>query len=170
MDELFKKAPDELSADEAKSVIEVYKMLVDMADKVSQRRQNANNFYLSVNTALIGASAYISSLSQKTPAHVLAISVAGALVCLLWMRNIQSYKDLNAGKFSVIQAIEKRLPVAPFTAEWTYLERGLNAKKYRPFHSVEVLVPVVFITVHVFQLLRSIPWARLCAVMQSIAL
>jgi len=35
MRSLFNKLPSEWSADEQKSVIDIYKMLVDMADKVS---------------------------------------------------------------------------------------------------------------------------------------
>jgi len=70
-----------------------------------------------VNTALIGASAYITSLSQQSPPRVLAISDC-VLVSLFWIRNIQSYKDLNAGKFDVINEIEKHLPISPYMAEW----------------------------------------------------
>ena len=139
-----------MSADEQKSVLEIYKVLIDMADKVSQRRQNANNFYLSVNTAIMGASAYLSS-STFGGANVFVISVAGLLVCLLWKRNIDSYKDLNSGKFHVIGEIEKSLPVAAFTAEWAVLQRGEKQSRHRPFHSVEIWVPYIFAGVHLVQ-------------------
>lgn len=167
MKDLFNKSPEQLDAGDLSTIVSVYKMLVEMADKVSQRRQNANNFYLSVNSALVGASAYISTLAQKTPAPLAAISIAGALVSILWMRNIQSYKDLNEGKFAVINEIEKVLPIAPYSAEWEYLERGTNSKRYRPFHTVEVLVPLVFLGVHMVQLARNIPWAALCNYLSS---
>ena len=161
METLFNKTPTEWTPEEQKSVADIYKLLVDMADKVSQRRQSANNFFLSVNTALIGASAYISSVSQQSPARVLAIAAAGALVCVLWIRNIQSYKDLNSGKFAVINEIEKQLPISPYTAEWNYLERDNNGRRYRPFHAVEILVPCVFIAVHALQFAWNVPWASI---------
>lgn len=158
---LFNKPPGEMSADELKSVTEIYKILIDMADKVSQRRQNANSFYLSVNTAITGAAAYLSATTVG-PANVLVISLAGFLVCLLWKRNIDSYKDLNSGKFRVITELEKALPIAAFTAEWDVLKRGEEKSKYRPFHSVEKFVPYIFAGVHLIQCVRSIPWATLC--------
>jgi hypothetical protein len=96
---MLKKPSDPLSVDDARTVLEIYKMLVDMADKVSQRRQNCNSFYLSVNTALVGASAYISAAAQST-GNSGGLSVAGLAVSLLWARNIQSYKELNSGKFA----------------------------------------------------------------------
>ena len=99
----------------------IYKLLVDMADKVSQRRQNANNFYLSVNTGIIGASAYIFSISQGA-INIIIISVAGLAV-----------SDI--------------------------LERGQNKSRYRPFYTVEVFVPFIFIGVYFVQIIRVVPWA-----------
>lgn len=155
--QVFNKPPKDLTLDEAKGVIDLYKTLVDMADKVSQRRQNANNFYLTVNTALIGASSYISAVTAAFPS-TWVISFAGLLVSLVWKRNIDSYKDLNNGKFHVITELEKGLPIAPFSTEWEFLKRGEDKSRYRPFHAVEVLVPYIFAAVHAFQLLRAVPW------------
>jgi hypothetical protein len=161
--QLFKKPTDELTADEQRTIVDIYKVLIDMADKVSQRRQNANNFYLSVNTAITGAAAYLLAMGNPS-ASIVIISLAGFVVCLLWKRNIESYKDLNNGKFQVITEIETALPVAAFTKEWDVLERGTNKKLYRPFHSVELLVPFIFAAVHLAQCARLIPWSSLIAI------
>jgi hypothetical protein len=160
--QVFNKPIGELTTDELKSVVDIYKVLIDMADKVSQRRQNANNFYLSVNTAITGAAAYLSATGNSS-ANIFIISLAGFLVCLLWKRNIDSYKDLNKGKFFVIHEIEKALPIAAFTAEWDVLQRGENRKLYRPFHVVEALVPYIFAAIHLAQCIRFIPWVWLLA-------
>jgi hypothetical protein len=151
--QLFKRPASELTADELKSVIDIYKVLIEMADRVSQRRQNANNFYLSVNTAITGAAAYLSATGNPN-ANIFIISLAGFVVCLLWKRNIDSYKDLNHGKFEVINEIETALPIAAYTKEWDVLERGKNKKLYRPFHTVELLVPFIFAAVHLAQCAR----------------
>jgi hypothetical protein len=165
---LFNKPRDQISAEEQKSLLEIYELLVDMADKVSQRRQNANNFYLSVNTAITGASAYLS-VGQNAAGSIVVISIAGLVVSLLWKRNIDSYKDLNSGKFHVITDLEKALPISPFTAEWNVLQRGKNAKRYRPFHAVEVLVPFVFAGVHLVQFVRFVPWSALMSILYQTA-
>ena len=34
--------------------LEIYKLYVQMADNISARRQSANSFFLTVNTAIIG--------------------------------------------------------------------------------------------------------------------
>ena len=143
-----------------RDVLEIYKMLVEMADRVSQRRQSANSFYLTVNTAIIGGTAY---LSQSTFGQLSkwAVSCAGIAICILWIRAVVSYKSLNAAKFEVITALEERLPVSPYRDEWTILDVDGDGKRHKPFHKTEVLVPIVFMCVHAAQLLAELPWQAL---------
>ncbi|WP_057789393.1 RipA family octameric membrane protein [Roseovarius atlanticus] len=136
-------------------VLEIYKLLVEMADRVSQRRQSANSFYLTVNTAIIGATAYVAR--DTDGANTWAISLAGVAICILWIRAVLSYKSLNSAKFKVITELEGRLPVAAFKDEWEFLQ-GANGKRHTPFHKTEVLVPFVFISVHSAQFASTLPW------------
>ena len=137
--------------------LEIYKLLVEMADRVSQRRQAANSFYLSVNTLLVSGSAYLGTL--QTGAHnIVVISVAGLAISALWIRNIGSYRSLNQAKFNVIQDIERSLPIQPFTDEWAELDPDQDGKKHRPFHAVEVVVPWVFMLVYAAQAAIVAPW------------
>jgi hypothetical protein len=154
------------STDEASHRLEIYKLLVEMADRVSQRRQANNNFYLSVNTAIVGASAYLTaSLGAHSPSAL--ISAAGVIICIAWGWSIQSYKTLNSAKFAVIQDMEKLLPARPFTEEWHHLTGG-SRSRHTPFHKVEVVVPWVFGVIHTAQLVAQFTWKPifhwLCAV------
>lgn len=148
--------------------VEIYKMLVEMADRVSQRRQTANSFYLSINTAIIGSSAYLSAFHPGW-LGVCLMALAGFCVSLLWIRNIQSYKELNEGKFHVIVELEKKLPVMAFKDEWDFLHHGSRARRYKPFHSVEILVPWIFVVVHSVQFAAAVPWSELCHWIVSVA-
>ena len=142
--------------------LEMYKLLVEMADRVSQRRQAANSFYLSVNTLLVGGSAYLGTL-QPNLLNVIVISVAGIAICALWVMNIVSYKTLNEAKFGVINDIETRMVEQPFHDEWSRLDPDQDGKRHRPFHKVEGVIPWVFIAVYAVQVLATIPWGRLLA-------
>lgn len=141
-------------------ILEIYKLLVEMADRVSQRRQSANSFYLTVNTAIIGGTAYLSQ-SIDSRLNIWAVSCAGIAICALWIRSIVSYKSLNAAKFEVITALEDRLPVSPFKDEWAILDVDGDGKRHKPFHKTEVLVPIIFMGVHSTQILSQIPWRGL---------
>ena len=138
------------------ALIEIYTLLIEMADKVSERRQAANNFYLSINTALIGGSAVLSAAGPGRASWLLG--VAGIAICLLWMRSIASYRTLNAAKFEVIHKLETRLPAQAYTEEWGQLDPAGSGLRHRAFHATEGLVPLVFIGIHAAQVGFNIPW------------
>jgi uncharacterized membrane protein YuzA (DUF378 family) len=138
--------------------LDIYKIYLASADKISDRRQSANSFFLSVNTALVGLIGYLQSDSTKTtlsPVFYLLISLSGVLICYAWYRLVKSYRQLNSGKFKVIHEIEKNLPLSPYDAEWEMLGRGKDSEKYLPFTHVEAFVPQVFGGLHLFLFLQG---------------
>lgn len=136
---------------------EQYKLMVEMADRVSQRRQAANSFYLSINTILVGGSAYFGGGTPPLKTALL-VSLAGLLACRYWSRSILSYKTLNTAKFGVINEMERSLASQPFTDEWTLLDPDGDGKKHNSFYETEKLVPRVFVCIYLFQAVTAIPW------------
>lgn len=135
--------------------LEIYKLYVQMADKISTRRQSANSFFLAVNTAIIGIVGYVGGTGGNWN---WAVSLAGLILCYAWYRLVRSYKDMNSGKFKVIHEIEKKLPLSPYDAEWEALGRGKDSSLYLPFTRIEIWVPRVFAALHGFVLLLALPW------------
>ena len=154
------RKPAAVDEAECKERLEIYKMMVEMADRVSQRRQAANNFYLSVNTFLVGGSAFLKTLTPSTGTLAI-VTVAGLAICALWYQNIQSYRTLNGAKFEVINDVETRLAEQPFHTEWQTLDPDGDGKRHKPFYAVEGVVPWVFAAVYVAQGLMLVPWHRL---------
>lgn len=139
-------------------LLEQYKIYVEMADRISTRRQSANSYFLTINTAIIAMISYLkleSSISEGYLFYFL-VSVAGMILCYTWYRLIQSYKGLNSGKFKIIHELEKKLPTAPFDAEWKCLGEGKNSDLYHPFTHVEMVVPWIFFVLHLFVALQAI--------------
>lgn len=140
--------------------LELYKLMVEMADRVSQRRQAANSYYLSINALLVSGSAYLSTNSPLLKSIGL-ISVAGILVCIYWHRSITSYKTLNTAKFSVINNIELSLVIRPFTDEWAKLDPDGDGRKHKSFYETERFVPRVFMGIYAFQAFLAVPWVSI---------
>ena len=137
-------------------LLEQYKLYVEMADRISSRRHAANSYFLSVNTALLG---FVGYLTTKEPVQYLwLLGIAGVCLSFAWQRLILSYQGLNTAKFNVVHAIEKRLPISPYDAEWEAVGRGKNDALYKPFTNVELNVPWVFVVLHAFVILRTVPW------------
>ncbi|MCJ7502006.1 MAG: hypothetical protein MUP80_02965 [Acidobacteriia bacterium] len=159
---LYSVPAGEYGPDYRSHLLEQYKVYVEMADRVSARRQSANAFFLSMNTALL---AFVGVVARLAPSESLlpwlvAVCFAGVIVCYCWYRLVRSYKDLNSGKFKVIHAIEARLPLAPYDAEWVTIGKGENPKLYLPFTHVEAVIPWVYLVLYVglagFTLVRSL--------------
>lgn len=123
----------ELYAEHRLRIYEIYERSVH---GISDRRQLANSFYLTICTAILG---YLAQFGQNP-----LLVVAGIAICVLWLRGIKSYRDINAAKFKVIHEVESYLPLRPYTEEWDALEKGKNPNVYRPFASIEGVIPWIF--------------------------
>ena len=143
-----------------KDVLELYKTYLEMTDRISSRRQSANSFFLTINTAIVGIVSYVQ-LGDKNANIYWIIGLAGILLCFTWYRLIRSYKDMNSGRFKVIHEIEKILPLAIYDSEWEVLGRGKDKSKYLQFTKVELRVPIIFAGIHLFVILYSVPWCNL---------
>ncbi|MHA1882105.1 MAG: RipA family octameric membrane protein [Candidatus Thorarchaeota archaeon] len=144
--QLFQNSKDEYGEDYASHLLEQYKLYVESAENISDRRQNANNFFITINTALItilGVSLQLEILAGLISLRV-AIGIAGIIICVIFWFLLRSYKQLNSGKFKVIHEIEKHLPMALYAYEWKLLGEGNDKKKYYPFSHVEIFIPWVF--------------------------
>ena len=59
----------------------------------------------------------------------LVFSLIGISVCILWWMNVDSYNTLIKIKFAnVIEMIEEKLPVKPFTEEFKGIQEFRNKK------------------------------------------
>ena len=111
----------ENTTEDKELLLNQWQTCVDMANSVSQRRDNMNNIFITLNLAIMAA------VSITWDIKSLFILIAGITICILWMLNIRNYKLLNTAKFNVINSIEEKLPSAPFKDEWQFLK---NSKKY----------------------------------------
>jgi hypothetical protein len=108
-------------------VMDQYKLYVEMADRVSASRSLAKTFFLTLNTAIFTA---IGIFWKNLFVLVLQ--------CLIWFWIIRSYRQLNADKWAVVGAFERRLPTSPWwSAEWTALGGAKDPSRYWPLTHVE---------------------------------
>ncbi|MDD1679377.1 MAG: hypothetical protein LUO93_09390 [Methanomicrobiales archaeon] len=147
--ELFLIDPDSYGPNFHEHLLEMYKVYMEMADHVSQRRDSANNFFVTLNSAIIAligivASILTSSIILKF-CWVVVISVTGIIICVRWRDIIQSHKDLNSGKFVIIHMLEEKLPATLYKTEWSYLNPPIGRKRYKSLTLAELQVPLVFI-------------------------
>ena len=134
-------------------VMEIYKLSVEMADRISARRAVANAFFLTVNTTLV-AVVGLHKTEEGLALLPIAVSIAGLAIAICWWHLLSNYQKLNEAKFLVINKIEEDyLPLTPFRDEWAILSdvgedcRGkrAHAKAWcRQLGNLERFVPVIF--------------------------
>jgi hypothetical protein len=121
-----------------------YKLAVEMADRVSARRMQANTFFLAINTGLLTVFANLVKDKIITGFSGTLPIIALLALCFVWWRIVRSYRQLNSGKYAVILEMENLLPAAPYAAEWVALGESKDPKRYLPLTHVENWVPRLF--------------------------
>lgn len=137
---------ESFSSDEIRTAFEQYKLYVEMADRVSQRRMSANAFFTTVNTLLLTFATFIGN---KDLLWTVFIGVIGCIISFTWYFTLNSYRQLNSGKFIVIHEIEKLLPLSCYAFEWEILASGNKKSKYWPLSHVEKVIPVIFFLAYI---------------------
>jgi len=133
-------------------VLDMYKLCVEMADRVSARRAGANAYFITVQGALVAALGFLAGRTPRVDdRYLIAVTAVGILTALTWYLLLRSYRDLNKAKFAVINAIEIQLPVHPFADEWEVLKRDPIShwrQRYAELGTVESMIPLLFAIVN----------------------
>lgn len=137
----------ERMGEDKENLMEMYKIMVNSSESLIQRRQITNGFFITTIGAIIGAVGFVLKEKIVSDNGVLLLLLpvfSGLLMCRSWGNLLENYGKLNAGKFKVINRIEKELPARIFSAEWVALGKGLRKNKYRSFTTTEKNVPNLF--------------------------
>ncbi len=141
-------------------LFEQYKLFLHMTDNLNHRRSLANSFFLSVNTGLLSALGLMANLGidslTASGLWIVLGAIGGGLFSYTWIRTVKSYSQLSYGKWTIIQEIERHLPLSLYEVEWKILGEGKVPEKYKPLTDVEKIVPFVFIILYGFLAFMSI--------------
>ena len=136
-----------------KIYFEQYKLYIESIEKISDRRNSANKYFITINSSVFALSGLFMQYTQTNQQFLLiGLCVLGLIVNTIFYFLINSYKQLNTGKFIIVHRMEKKLPIKLYTDEWKALGNGKNFKKYFPFSHIEKFVSIVFFACYAFAL------------------
>jgi len=142
--------------------LEQYRIYLHVFNSTSERRLKSNEFFLGINTAIMGILGYLETKgSFEGSVFFTVVPFMGIAICYSWYKIIGSYKQLDRTKFKVIHSAERNLPLALFETEWELLGKGKDPKKYRPFSAVEMNIPIIFILLYFLIFVASFPWVEI---------
>jgi len=129
------------------NIFELYKLMIDSSEKLIQRRQSTNTFFITIIGLLLSIAGFLfqsQGADNNTPSILYGFSVIGILLCVAWHNLIDNYGKLNRAKFDVILRLEQRLGSRIYSAEWIALGKGLRPQKYKSFTLTEKRIPIYF--------------------------
>ena len=129
-------------ADDKRIYFEQYKLYVESIEKISDRRDSANKYFMTINSSIfILAGLVIQYTHENKKLFLIGLCILGLFIIIIFWLLINSYKQLNSGKFAMVHKIEQKLPIKLYADEWKILGEGKNKKKYYPFSHIERLIP-----------------------------
>ena len=136
--------------------LEQYRIYLHIFNYTSDRRQKNNEFFLGLNTAIMGVMGYLETKDiPNAPIIFILAPLVGIAICLCWYQLINSFSQLNRAKFKVIHTLEHKLPANLFESEWQLLGRGKDRKKYYPISHTERFIPIIFIVFYLIIFLTN---------------
>ena len=145
---------DATSTSDAISRFELYKLYLATAEKVSDRRAQANAWMLSVNSAIVGLYGYLQTVPSDDAKEIWlwAIPAAGAIVCVAWAALLASYSRLNGAKFKVLHELEADFPIPLFKRESEHYKK----EGRRQLSRIESRVPWTFALLYAIMIIATL--------------
>lgn len=121
-----------------------YKLYAEQKENFIDRNFRTNRFYMISFVAIIFAMIFTGNVVFMTRiSATLVFSLVGISVCALWWMNVDSYNTLIKIKFAnVLERIEEKFPVKPFTDEFEGIQE-FRDKKVFMFSDIQKLIAVV---------------------------
>ena len=119
-----------------------YKLYTEQKEQFANRSFYTNKFYLALILVLILIMFLTKDYSFTYGlSSILVFSIAGMALCTLWWINVDSYNFILKVKLSkVIEEIEKKLPLQPYTQEFLAIRELRKNKKAFVFADVQKLL------------------------------
>ena len=109
-------------------IFQEYKLYAEQKENFIDRNFRTNRFYMISFVAIIFAMIFTGNvIFMSNLSATLVFSLIGISVCALWWMNVDSYNTLIKIKFAnVLETLEEKLPVKPFTDEFKGIEEFRN--------------------------------------------
>lgn len=136
-----------------------YKLLYERTEKYSERRQATSQTYLTINTAIFGAVAFLVKDSGLKGGSLLAavspLFIVGILICIIWLSIILNLEKILNWQYNELRGLEKEMKgdINIFTREnKEFFDPGQGRRKFS-FSLLEAWLPGILIAVYVVYLI-----------------
>jgi len=143
------------------NVFDEYALLLEDTAKMTDRRQQISNNYLSMNSLIIFSIGFLlkdSGLTSFFPVFItLPLGIAGCYICIFWHQLIEKSKQLIALRMKYLRDMEEldgmKGSIQIFHKEDAlYIKKSdgyADEKQFKPFSNIEQNLPKLFIILYI---------------------
>lgn len=139
-----------------------YKLFVEQTQKLSERRQKANEIYLAINTGIFTILAFFvrdsGFSSWRLFLFSLPLLLVGVLICFVWHRIIRQFRALIGWRYEQLRMMEDQIPGSFLfiTKEWDagYAPRG--GRERFGFARLEIWTPQLVLLLYFIYIIGSL--------------
>jgi hypothetical protein len=117
-----------------------YTLLLGEAGSLRAARREANNFFMTLNVAGLGAIGFLMN-EGVDPGILVLLCGTMVIVSYIWWNSISHYAKLSGIKYDIIKNVEDQLPIQPTQEEW---RRFTGGKRGQGSNRFEKSVPLLF--------------------------
>ena len=148
---LFNSNLDVNTPAEKAMLFEQYKMVVESAQKIEERRKDLNSIFITINWIFFTVLSQMTHLNNVQFSSVLALAVlliVAIVVSIHWLIVISSYKHLNYINYALLRSLENLLPTAVFSLRTDIMSELEEAEKGNVILEKETLIPKLFLIIY----------------------
>jgi hypothetical protein len=129
------------------------KFLHDRTQRLSERRQTTSQTYLTINTAILGALAFLIKDSGLQGWSLILVSVplfgVGLLACVTWYRIILKLESILGWNYEQLREVERKVPKSHLTInkEWEQFFKEKGDERFS-FSGLESQLPKLLIALY----------------------
>jgi hypothetical protein len=125
-----------------------YKVMAESAEKSSDRRQQANNFFVAANLAIGGGYAFM--IDKGYPQLMFAGMLVGVITCGLWALTLWYYRSLNSAKYRLLGEFEVEKGIVGYQREWEVFSAATPFGRLGvSLSSIELFVAFIAFAAHI---------------------
>lgn len=134
---------------------EEYKFFAESTQFLTEKRLNASQTYLTVNTAIFAVIGFVvkdSGLSVTWfSIGTLPLILVAIIACTQWYRMINNYKALISWRYEQLMAMEDEMPDSykMYKKEWDDFYKPQASKKRFGFSVIEKNLPLLILILYV---------------------
>lgn len=130
--------------DRDEMIFQEYKLYSEQKENFIDRNFNTNRFYMISLFVILLAMIYTGNVVFLSKiSATLVFALLGIAVSALWWMNVDSYNTLIKVKYAnVLEKIEEKLPVKPFTDEYQGIE-DFRKNKVFMFSDIQKIIAVI---------------------------